>query len=134
MDIVTTVISVVYDAISDKYRSIEFGNFRNELKSISEKITEEAKQYTNVVLGDATSMLTEELRQATARINEVLGNSYVIYEGDKILIVDRLPKEDAVNVIRLTVEASDSVETESMAHSIQRGLLMAQWTCKQSMS
>ena len=101
VDIVTTVISVVYDAISDKYRSIEFGNFRNELKSISEKITEEAKQYTNVVLGDATSMLTEELRQATARINEVLGNSYVIYEGDKILIVDRLPKEDAVNVIRL---------------------------------
>ena len=31
----------------------------------------------------------------------VLGNSYVIYDGDKILIVDTLPKENATNVIRI---------------------------------
>ena len=30
-----------------------------------------------------------------------LGNSYVIYEGDKILVVDKLPKEDATNVIMI---------------------------------
>ena len=30
-----------------------------------------------------------------------MGSSYVIYEGDKILIVDNLPKEDATNVIMI---------------------------------
>ena len=31
----------------------------------------------------------------------MLGNSYVIYDGDKILVVDSLPKETATNVIMI---------------------------------
>ena len=31
----------------------------------------------------------------------VMSNSYVIYDGDKILVVDSLPKETATNVIRI---------------------------------
>ena len=30
-----------------------------------------------------------------------MGDSYVIYDGDQILVVDRLPKDTAVNVIRI---------------------------------
>jgi hypothetical protein len=40
-------------------------------------------------------------QQAQDKIWGVLGNSYVIYEGDKILIVDSLPKETATNVIMI---------------------------------
>lgn len=102
VDIITSVISVVYDAIQQKYISIEFGNFRNELKSISDKIAEKAEEVANVIVSEKASFLESELNEATARINDVLGNSYVIYEGDKILVVDRLPKEEAVNVIRIS--------------------------------
>ena len=60
---------------------------------------------TEQIVDDATSTtrvyLEEELKQATDTIWGTLGNSYVIYEGDKILIVDRLPKESAVNCIML---------------------------------
>lgn len=102
VDIMTSVISVVYDAIKDRYIKIELGNYRNQLKNISDRITAEVKKYTDVTLKETASMLGENLKQATARINEVLGNSYVIYEGDKILVVDRLPKEIAVNVIKIS--------------------------------
>ena len=45
------------------------------------------------------SFLEKELIDATNKIWGTLGNSFVIYEGDKILIVDKLPKEQAKNVI-----------------------------------
>ena len=102
VDILTSVISVVYDAISDRYIKIEFGNFRKELKKMSETIVEQTKDYAQVIIREQTNLLQEELDKSTAEINSVLGNSYVIYEGDKILIVDTLPKEEAKNVIRLS--------------------------------
>lgn len=42
------------------------------------------------------------LEQATDKIWSVLGNSYVIYDGDKILVLDALPKENAQNVIMIS--------------------------------
>jgi len=47
-------------------------------------------------------LLENELADATAKINGVLGNSYVLNEGDKILVVDALPKETAVNVMKIS--------------------------------
>ena len=45
--------------------------------------------------------LSSELQQAQDKIWNALGSSNVIYEGDKILIVDTLPKESATYVIML---------------------------------
>ena len=45
--------------------------------------------------------LSTELQEAQDNIWNALGSSYCIYEGDKILIVDTLPKEDATNVIMI---------------------------------
>ena len=45
--------------------------------------------------------LSDELKEATASIWSVLGNSYVIYDGDKILVVDSLPPETAVNCLMI---------------------------------
>ena len=45
--------------------------------------------------------LSNELQESQNKIWGVLGSSYVIYEGDKILVVDRLPKEQARNVIMI---------------------------------
>ena len=102
VNIITEVISVKYDAIRKKYTKIEFGNFKPELKNISQTITAEANKHTEAVVKDAQALLQTELEQATAKINGVLGNSYVINEGSQILVVDALPKESARNVMKIS--------------------------------
>lgn len=101
VDITTNVIKVVYDAIRKKYIKIEFGNFRKEIKNLSSKITADANKYTDEVTKQNKTLLEGELKDATDRINSVLGNSYVINNGNEILVVDRLPKEDAIYCIKV---------------------------------
>ena len=50
---------------------------------------------------DIQITLSSELQEAQDKIWNALSSSNVIYEGDKILIVDTLPKEDATNVIMI---------------------------------
>ena len=102
INITTEVISVKYDAIRGRYTKIEFGNFKNELKNLSQTITAEANKHADAVVKDAQITLTKQLEESTAKINGVLGNSYAIYEGDKILVVDALPKENARNVLKIS--------------------------------
>lgn len=100
LNITTNVIAYDYDCIAEKYTSIEFGNFKNKLQgfaSAMENKINEANEKTETV----KVSLGEELQQATDKIWSALGNSYVIYEGDKILVVDTLPKEEATNVIMI---------------------------------
>lgn len=101
VNITTQVISYDYDVILDKYVQLEFGNFSKTLQGLvsnitatTEKIVEENNQNLQVILSD-------ELQQASDKIWNALGSSYVVYEGDKILVVDTLPKEDATNVIMI---------------------------------
>ncbi len=102
VDILTEVISVKYDAIRKKYTNIQFGNFKKELKKLSQTITEEANKHTEEAVKESQTLLQGELEKATATINNVLGNSYVLNEGDKILVVDTLPKESARNVLKIS--------------------------------
>lgn len=102
VNIITNVISVVYDAIKGRYIKIEFGNFKKEVKNLIDTVTDSAVEKTETMVKETQTMFQSELETATAKINNVLGNSYCIYDGDKILIVDRLPKEQAVNVIRIS--------------------------------
>ena len=101
LELETHVISYDYDCVLGKYKTIQFGNFRQTLghfastmTAASEKIATEKAEETRVVLG-------AELTEATARIWSALSDSYVIYDGDKILVVDALPKESATNVIMI---------------------------------
>lgn len=102
VNIITEVIAVKYDAIRKKYTKIEFGNFKNELKNLSQTIAAEANKHTDTVVKESQTLLQTELDQATAKINGVLGNSYVINEGSQILVVDALPKETAKNVMKIS--------------------------------
>lgn len=95
----TNVISVKWDVISKKYKNIEFGNFRNKLKDLLKNMNTIANEISKDNSNKTKSFLEKELIDATNKIWGTLGNSFVIYEGDKILIVDKLPKEQAKNVI-----------------------------------
>lgn len=97
VDVETRVISVKWDAIKGEYKEIEFGNFRKKLSGLNSMVTAEIKKAEKTT----ESFVNEELRKATDKIMGVMGNSYVIYDGDKILILDKLPKEEAKNVIRI---------------------------------
>lgn len=102
VNIMTNVIAFEYDLIRNKYTQTEFGNFRQKLSSLISTVNSNAEEIASEAAETTKAVLTAELAAATSQIWGVLGNSYVILEGDKILVVDSLPKETAVNVMAIT--------------------------------
>ena len=102
IDITTSVIGIVYDCIRNKYLKIEFGNFKKEIKNLHQQITAEVEKNTNDKIETTKVILKDELDQATAKFNEMMGSSYKIIEEDQIMFVDRLPKEDATYVLKIS--------------------------------
>lgn len=95
------VLSFDYDCILGEYTQVEFGtlaaSLSNLLNSVASDINTaivENNQALNVTLRDA-------LEEAEEKIWGALSSSYVIYQGNQILVVDRLPAETANNVIRI---------------------------------
>lgn len=101
IDLLTNVISFDYDCILEKYVEIEFGNFKNTLSGLVSNITASVDKTVTEKTDAAIVIIGNELQQATDTIMGTLGDSYVIYDGDKILVVDNLPKESATNVIMI---------------------------------
>ena len=101
INVTTRIIAYEYNCILGKYSQLEFGNFNPKLSSLVSDIT--SKTETMIQEAEATIQVTlgNELEQATSQIWNALSSSYVIYEGDKILVVDALPKENATNVIMI---------------------------------
>ena len=102
INLTTNVIAIEYDAIANKYTKIEFGNFKSKLKNliqtVTSSITNEVKKTNNEII----AKLESELSEATERIRQSMGESYCIYDGDKILVVDALPKETARKCIMIS--------------------------------
>lgn len=101
INIMTHVLSYTYDCILGKYTEIEFGNAQPKLSNLMSNMAstmDKAIEENNQVI---TVTLSAELQEAQDRIWGALGNSYCIYEGDQILVVDSLPKETARNVLRI---------------------------------
>lgn len=101
LDLMTRVIAFDYDCILEKYTEIEFGNFKQTLSGLVGNITASVDKQVNEQLQVAGGIISEGLQQATDTILGVMGDSYVIYDGDMILVVDNLPKETAVNCIMI---------------------------------
>ena len=100
-DIPTYVISVKYDVISERYISVEFGNFKKEVKNLTQEIASVAQSNADKKIENTGALLQSQLLSATSSINSVLSASNVIYNGNEILVVDRLPKEEAVYCIKV---------------------------------
>ena len=101
VNILTEVIAYEYDAIAKKYVSLEFGNFTNTLGDLLNNISSSTTNQVGNAVITLTSELSEALAEAQAKIWNALSSSYCIYEGDKILIVDKLPVSRAVNCIMI---------------------------------
>ncbi len=104
LNLLTNVIAYEYDCVLEKYTSVELGNFKQNINGLLSKITNSVESTVNKELTDATAALTAELQAATAEILSHFENSYVIYKGNEILVVDRLPPEDNDgNVMRINL-------------------------------
>ena len=101
IELLTNVISYEYDCISERYTEIEFGNFKTKLSDFSRKVTSSAETVASEKTEEIKTKLEGALNEAQDKIWGVLGNSNVIVEGDKILVVDTLPKETATNVMMI---------------------------------
>ena len=101
INLLTNVISYEYDCISEKYTSLQFGNFQPQLSDLMSTISDNTATAISENNAVIQVTLNKELAEATDRIWSALGSSYVIYDGDKILVLDRLPKETAQNVIMI---------------------------------
>ena len=99
VQLTTNVISFDYDCILKKYTSVEFGNFKNTLSGLINNIASSTTEAIEKSAQSVTAKLEKKLKVAGEKIWGALGSSYVIYDGDKIMIVDALPKESANNVI-----------------------------------
>ena len=102
VDITTNLISYDYDCILGKYTELEFGNFTQKLSNLLGTITSSTNNAITNANNNIIITLGDELAEAEEKIWNALGSSYCIYEGDRILIVDTLPKEDATNVIMIS--------------------------------
>lgn len=101
IDLTTNVIAIEYDCILKRYTKIEFGNFKSKLKNLITNITTTIEQSVKKSNEETVAKLENELIDATNQIKSVMSNSYGIYDGDKILFVDKLPKEEAKYVLMI---------------------------------
>ena len=101
INLLTNVISYEYDCILEQYTQIEFGNFKKKLSNLVSDITSSVNSDTTEQLNNFQISLDSNLQQAQDQLMSVLGSSYVIFDGDKILVLDNLPKENATNVLRI---------------------------------
>ena len=101
INIMTNLISYQYDCILGNYTQLQFGNFQPKLSNLMNTIAQTTEEAVNEANNNLAITLGAELTAATNSIWNVLGNSYVVYEGDKILVLDSLPKESATNVMMI---------------------------------
>ena len=101
LDITTNVIAYDYDCILERYTELEFGNFKQKLSNLVDSITSSTQQTIQESNKVIKATLSDELKNATDKILGTMSSSHVIYDGDKILVVDTLPKEEAHHVIMI---------------------------------
>lgn len=102
LELVISVISLEFNIISQRITKVEFGNFKTgKLENLIETFDGKIKEKVDKKVDDSTANLRRELTEATNVIRDKLGNSYVVFEGDKILVLDKLPKEEAKDVIMI---------------------------------
>lgn len=101
INIMTNLIGYQYDCILGKYKQLQFGNFEPKLSNLVSDITNTTNDSIKENNNTLKITLGEELDAAKNSILSMMGNSYVIYEGDKILVVDSIPKETSTNVMMI---------------------------------
>ncbi len=101
VNITTHVLSFEYDCIQERYIQVQFGTASATLSDLMNTVTSDINSSINENNQTLSVTLKDALTEAENKIWNALSSSYVIYQGNQILVVDTLPAEDANNVIRI---------------------------------
>lgn len=101
VDITTHVLSFEYDCIQERYLQVQFGTASAKLSDLLSTVTSDIDSSINENNQTLSVTLQNALTESENKIFNALTSSYVIYQGNQILIVDALPAETAINVIRI---------------------------------
>ncbi len=93
--VMTEVIEYEYNIVSRKIKSLTFGNYSRDVKAKFNNIKD-----TIATLNQQVSKQETVINQQTNLINSLNKNGYVYIDDNEILILDKLPKEEAKNVWR----------------------------------
>lgn len=99
IDLTAEVVAFDYDCILKKYTEITFGNFQKTLSSLLSNMDEKTNEIVTEQTNELMNSFSDELEASTGEIWDLLSGYNIVYQGNEILILDRLPKKDAVNVI-----------------------------------
>lgn len=99
INLTAAVIAFEYDCILKKYTEITFGNFQKTLSSLLSDMDEKTNEIVTEQTNELMNSFSDELEASTGEIWDLLSGYNIVYQGNEILILDRLPKKDAVNVI-----------------------------------
>lgn len=95
VNIFTEVLEYEYDLISEKVKSLTFGNYTRDVKTKFNNI-----KNTIETIKQTVSKQEITIKEQTNLINSLNKNGYVYIDDNEILILDQLPKEKAKNVWR----------------------------------
>lgn len=95
VNIKTEVLEYQYDIISEKVKSLTFGNYSRNVKAKFDNIKNTINQINQAITRQETV-----INNQTNIINTLNKNGLVYIDENEILILDKLPKEQAKNVWR----------------------------------
>lgn len=95
VNIFTEVLEYEYDLILEKVISLTFGNYSRDVKAKFDNIKHTINEINQVI-----SRQEAVINNQTNLINMLNKNGYVYIDENEILILDKLPKEEAKNVWR----------------------------------
>ena len=98
VSIKTEVLEYEYNIISKKIKSLTFGNFTRDVKTKFNNIKTSIDKISQVL-----SKQEVTIKNQTDLINSLNKNGYVYIDNNEILILDKLPKEEAKNVWRFGI-------------------------------
>ena len=99
INLTAAVVAFDYDCILKKYTEITFGNFQKKLSNLLNDVNNQTNEIVTEQTNQLMNSFSDELAASTDEIWDVLDGYNIIYEGDKLFILDRLPKRAAQNVI-----------------------------------
>lgn len=96
VDLKTELIEYEYDVINERVTSLTFGNFSRNVKKKFDAIKEQINEQTEKITSQQLA-----IKDQTNLINSLNKTGLVYIDKNEILILDKLPKEEAENVWRL---------------------------------
>lgn len=99
INLTAAVVAFDYDCILKKYTEITFGNFQKTLSNLLNDVNNQTNEIVTEQTNQLMNSFSDELAASTDEIWDILDSYNIIYEGDKLFILDKLPKRASQNVI-----------------------------------